>query len=355
MCLYNGSILTCTIPLPFVLVRNFSSTPTSPADFTSLSSSTSDRHTSPLTPVSPGCDSTEMDIMLPGMPNLRDEEGHPLNYPQPSRASPRGQVGREKYKYQEYREHVSAGMGRVEQGHMGQDDFPSHGIDGMEPGHGEFQGQGGMECGRLGDPAFVVHGHMQQGFPGRGEQDLEDRHVQRSGFSDQGRGFEQVEQRHDYPHSHRATGPPSKEAPPPLPPPRNYSSHYRSEFHTKQGRSRQNPVDSSSSRQNQIDLASSQHSLSDHRTSNASNSRTNLSHDMDGSLLDLADELGGRTSSSSLHSSSGRRSQTDLSVPYGHQRDLPSGKYSVRKIVFSDILNTNCPPCLFTLLLKKMY
>lgn len=108
---------------------------------------------------------------------------------------------------------------------------------------------------------------------------------------------------------------PGDEAPPPSLPPRNYNSQYRSEFHQQQHQQ--------SSHQNQHGWRQSQSDNSH------THSHTQLSQDMDGSLLDLADELGdGRASSTSLHSSSaGRRSQNEAS---GYPRD---GKYSVRLLL----------------------
>lgn len=298
-------------------------TPTSPTDFTSLSSSMSDRNMSPL---SPGNESTEMDIMLPGMPNLRDEDGLPLSYPSPE------QTKRDKYSefikesgigernvLRNNFPNQDQGFEEMDQRHMQQNDFPGQGFGQIEQRHiqqNDFPGQGFVQ---------TEQRHIQQNDRNGGQMDQS--HMGQNNFPGQGQGFVQTEQMHVqgniFPkHGREMSGPSNEEAAPPLPPPRNYSSHYRSEFHSKQSPAR--------SRQTQNDPASSQHSLSDHGASNASNSRTNLSQDMDGSLMDLADELGGgRTSSTSLHSSSGRRSQTDVGVASRYQRDMPNGKCSV--------------------------
>jgi hypothetical protein len=180
------------------------------------------------------------------------------------------------------------------------------GFEGMEPRPDNFQAHG------------MEHRHVQDhGFPNQGQ-----RHELHAG---QGRGFNETEQQ---------TGSANDEAAPPLPPPRNYGSHYRSEFHSKQ----KHHHEWKQSQQHQGDVVGSfHHSLSDHGASNASNSQTNLSQDMDGSLLDLADELGdrGRISSTSLHSGSSRRSQTDLGVASGYQRD---GNYSVSRMIVAQAL-----------------
>ena len=77
--------------------RQTCDTPTSPGDFTSLSNSTSDQNLSPLTPSSLAGDGggggeedggtnggSDMDLILPGIPNLRDEDGLPLKHPSSS-------------------------------------------------------------------------------------------------------------------------------------------------------------------------------------------------------------------------------------------------------------------------------
>lgn len=285
-----------------------------------------------------------MDLMLPGMPNLRDEEGQPLSYPQgeglplgsPHREglplgnpqAPHGEglplsypQGWEKaYQYRGHVEDFSVKPGfepdfeKMDRRHLQRNDLPGQGktFQQIEPQPNQFHGQD------------------------------QDRRGQRNGLSGQGDDFQQVEQRHlqgnDFPVSGQGivhgTDPSNGEATPPLPPPRNYSSQYRSDFHARHSPQHQSPA---RSRQNHP--ASSRHSMSDH-ASNASNSRTNLSQEMDGSLLDLADELGGGSHSSlSLHSSSGRRSQTDLGGASGYQRSMPNEKYSVSlKWVI-----TNCP------------
>ncbi len=72
---------------PFQDGRQPCDTPTSLGDdFTSLSNSTSDQNMSPLTPLSlgggGGVDAgSDMDLILPGIPNLRDEDGLPLKQP----------------------------------------------------------------------------------------------------------------------------------------------------------------------------------------------------------------------------------------------------------------------------------
>ena len=212
-----------------------------------------------------------MDLMLPAMPNLRDEEGLPLGG-FPGKTSP----GQE-YKYKEYREHVQ---------------------------------ENGGNATRLGYDSLDRNGRIiEVSTVGRRER-------------------------------------PAGEATPPSLPPRNYGSQYRSEFHAKQQQQHQHHSPARARQSHTGDPASSRHHHHHHQqnpsparsrqsqTSNASNSRTNLSQDMDGSLLDLADELGGgRASSTSLHSSSGRRSQTDLA---GYARDMPNGKYSVSRTEGSD-------------------
>lgn len=237
------SLTACSDTFLFFLSKgsNFCDTPTSPGDFTSLSTSTSDHNVSPLTPLSPGQESSEMDIMLPGMPNLRDEDGLPLKYHQPTAEKEKN------YKYKEYREHIKE------------------------------------------SPTLMQKQHTVQ--------------AQRNGNFD---------------FSSHTVGPGdrSNELVPVLPP-RNYDSQYRNEYHSK------------TSYQHHQSPARARQSHSDH--SNASNSRTSLSQGMDGSLLDLADELGNsRNSSASLHSGSGgRRSQTDLGGALGYPRDMQNGKYSV--------------------------
>ena len=127
---------------------------------------------------------------------------------------------------------------------------------------------------------------------------------------------------------------------PPLPP-RNYNSQYRSDFHAKfsqpgPGRGQQGQAEQGGSHTN---VARGQQGHSE-QGSSRSNSRTNLSQDMDGSLLDLADELGdneGRASSTSLHSggSGSRRGHTDLGmgpgtgVALGHPQGVQNGGRSV--------------------------
>lgn len=228
-----------------------------------------------------------MDIILPGIPNLRDEEGLPLNPPQlPPPRQPQT-TPPQPYKYQQYKDSKAS-------------------------------------------PAL-------QGRPKQGGVDI---HATRNGSRLPGEEEEGEE------------GSLTPGAAGPTLPPRNYNSEYRNNFHHQQQPPRPHPNHTHHHPQ----VYPQGHS--DHGSS--SNSHVNLSQDMDGSLLDLADELGGagggvegRTSSTSLHSGSagGRRSHTDLVTGQGYPREMQNGNYKVSivintytiSIVYYSVLYWNLP------------
>ena len=109
----------------------------------------------------------------------------------------------------------------------------------------------------------------------------------------------------------------SNEGPPGLPP-RNYNSQYRLRFHSASGQLQSSPRHT---------MSSPRHTIH-HSEQGSSSNVGDLSQDMGGSLLDLADELGGENSPVS---SSGRWSQTEMGGASGYSKDMRRGKYSVRK------------------------
>ena len=199
---------------------------------------------SPLSPLSPAPSGSQGDLnfMLTSIPNLQDEEGNPLHH-----------------HHQDQQQHASNYAPPLKKAEL------KHGNVWEE---GSYAGNAQLSYGathwnpresRLGDPSDL------------------------SGKRDSGEAA-------------------SEHAPPPLPPPRNYSSQYRSNFHPShsnagmQGDPRHYfPGDSNQQHRTELEPDVPIVSRSNSTTTNQS-------------LLDLADELGGELSSMSLHSS-GRKSQ----------------------------------------------